>query len=88
MAGGPMRLWAAATDMAGAPLEGDACTWLVDRREAGHGIDLWVIAPPPGDHEAILIVRSPAGEVRLSTRFVTIGIDAATGTQGATEGSK
>jgi hypothetical protein len=72
-AGGAMRLWAAATDSAGAPLPEESCLWLLDAAEVGRGTDVWVQAPPPGEHRATLIVRAEGEEARHTARFTTIG---------------
>ena len=75
MAGGPMRLWAAATDSAGTPLVEDACLWVLDGREVGRSSDLWIVAPSAGEHSVTLIVRAQGGEVRRTARFGTIGTE-------------
>jgi hypothetical protein len=72
MAGSAMRLWGAATDSAGAPLPAEACLWLVDGRDAGRGLDLWMQAPPPGEHRVTLIVRNDGDEVRRMASFTTL----------------
>ena len=64
LAGRPMQLWAAATDQADEPL---------DDERVGSGAEVWVTAPPPGEHEVVLTVVGPGEDARVTVRFTTVG---------------
>jgi len=90
-AGAPLRLWGAVTEDDGVPADPAACQWLVDGRPVAHGIDVWVVAPEPGEHRCTLVVRGRGGTSRVEAALRTLdpretnprrlaGTDTATGT--------
>lgn len=70
-AGSSMRLWGMATGIDGSGDRVDA-TWSVDGKAVGDGLDLYVEAPPAGDHTAELAVSTRAGRGRASVEFRTV----------------
>jgi hypothetical protein len=71
VAGSPMRLWGAAADASGKPVS-EGVRWLVDNREVGEGLDVFVEAPEPGDHDARLIVKTRDGTIETTVPFRTV----------------
>ena len=53
--GSTLRLWGAAGVQDGSALDDEeSARWELDGEEAGRGLDLWVQAPPPGEHRLTL----------------------------------
>lgn len=72
VAGGPMRLWGAAT-VAGLdtrPIE--RMQWILDGEPLAGGLDCFVTAPPAGTHRLELDVADAGGEARVARSFVTV----------------
>ena len=70
-AGGPLRLWGAASAPGrGGPVEVRA-TWQLDGRPVAEGLDAWVTAPEPGEHHVRLVVSGPGGEAEREATFTT-----------------
>jgi hypothetical protein len=70
--GGVLRLWGSALRQDGSPLEDGSATWLLDRKEVGTGLDVWLEAPRPGSHRVELVV----GETRARVTFRTVDPEA------------
>jgi hypothetical protein len=71
----PIRLEAAAFGNNRMPLRGKTLTWLVDGRQAGHGLVIQVRGLKPGRHDAKVIAQDGALK---STRQVTFTVRPAT----------
>ena len=54
--GGVLRLWGSAVRQDGSPSEERPVRWLLDRREVGTGLDVWLDVPDPGTHRVELVV--------------------------------
>lgn len=70
-AGHPLRLWAAVSTRSGEPLQDIRLTWNIDDETVGDALDIWVTAPPPGDHQVTLQVTTEAGETETRTALTT-----------------
>jgi hypothetical protein len=68
----PVRLWGAVTEDDGVPVDPDACEWLVDGQSVGRGLDAWIAAPSPGQHQCTLIVRGRGGTARVDATLLTL----------------
>ncbi len=70
-AGGPLRLWGAASAPGrGGPVEVRA-NWELDDERVAEGLDVWVTAPEPGEHRVRLVVRGRGGEAEQEATFTT-----------------
>ena len=72
MAGRTMHLWGAATDTGGDPLPTEACSWRVNDKDVGKGMELWLEAPPPGDHRVTFIADSAGGKAEDTICITTV----------------
>ena len=54
--GGVLRLWGSAVRQDGSPSEERPVRWLLDRREVGTGLDVWLDVPDPRTHRVELVV--------------------------------
>jgi hypothetical protein len=72
VAGSPMRLWGAADSTSGEPVPDEAAAWVVDDDEIATGFDAFVEAPEPGNHQAVLTVKTRDGSVETSVAFITV----------------
>jgi hypothetical protein len=68
---GPMRLSGVATDTRGQPVPDEAARWVVDD-EVTTGLDAFIEAPKPGDHRAVLTVKTREGTSETSVAFTTV----------------
>ncbi len=68
----PMRLWGAGTDAHGDPVPDEGARWVVDGEEVATGFDAFVEAPKPGNHRAMLAVRTREGSVETTVAFTTV----------------
>jgi hypothetical protein len=66
--GGVLRLWGSAVRQDGSPSEERPVRWLLDRREVGTGLDVWLDVPDPGTHRVELVV----GESRARVEFRSV----------------
>lgn len=69
---GSLRLWGMATAASGDTEQDEDARWLIDEREVATGLDAYVSTPPPGDHQATLMIRGPEGSVTLSVDFTVV----------------
>jgi hypothetical protein len=61
LTGSPLRLWGAAMQQDGSPLQDEeSARWLLDGEEVGRGLDVWLDAPPVGEHTVELVVGRSA----------------------------
>ena len=70
-AGGSMRLHGMATAADGRAIDPEKCVWTIDGKQVGTGLDLFVPAPDPGEHEATLMAADEGGETAKTVRFDT-----------------
>jgi hypothetical protein len=68
-----LRLWGAATASNGAPAADEHCSWTLDGKEVGRGLDLWIAAPAAGRHELVLTARAGDAASLKTITFVTTG---------------
>ena len=68
----PLRLWGAVTEDDGLPADPAACQWLLDGRPVARGIDVWIVAPEPGEHRCTLVVRGRGGTARVNAILRTL----------------
>jgi hypothetical protein len=73
VAGQTLRLWGAATAADGRPVPAERCSWSLDGRAVGRGLDVWIEGPTAGTHELMLTVDGDEGEVSARLQFVTTG---------------
>jgi hypothetical protein len=70
IAGSTLRLWGAARDGGGRRVaDTRAGRWTMDGREIARGLDVWITAPPPGEHRCTLSLVEGGQEV--ATRHAT-----------------
>src|SRR5258707_14565837 len=67
-----VRLWGAVTEDDGAPADPAACEWLLDGRPVARGLDVWIVAPEPGQHRCTLVVRGRGGTARVDATLRTL----------------
>jgi len=72
VAGQSMRLWAMVTDPTGKALEVERALWKVDGKEAGVGLDVFVPAPPEGEHRLTLAVKAGTKRAETVVGFLTM----------------
>ena len=65
LAGSTLRLWGAAMQQDGSPLEDEeSARWVLDGENVGRGLDVWLEAPAVGKHTVELVVgRSSRADV-------------------------
>jgi hypothetical protein len=73
--GQPMRLWAAVSTATSEPIDPQRCTWTIDGRKAGIGVDAWVTAPQEGTHRCTVIVASEEGRSEATVTFRTADVN-------------
>ena len=73
--GQPMRLWAAVSTASSEPIDPQRCTWTIDGREAGSGVDAWVTAPQEGTHRCTVTVESEDGRSEANVTFRTADVN-------------
>jgi hypothetical protein len=71
-AGSPLRLWGAVTEDDGAPVDPEACSWLLDNRPVARGTDGWIVAPEPGEHRCAFVVRGRGGTASVEVTLRTL----------------
>lgn len=71
-AGRTMHLWGAATDAAGIPLPTEACSWRLNDKDVGKGMELWLEAPPAGEHRVTFAAGGPGGEAEVTVCITTV----------------
>lgn len=72
--GQTLRLWGSATAGDGRPVESERCSWTLDGKDVGRGLDIWIVAPKAGKHEIKLTVAD-RGAISVATMtFVTTGL--------------
>ena len=70
---GTLHLWASAAQLSDEDrVDGDVFRWFLDDREVGRGRELWIEAPPAGEHEAVLVARGGERPVEQRVRFITL----------------
>jgi hypothetical protein len=74
IAGQSMRLWAVVSTPAGEALDIKRAVWTVDGKEAGTGLDVFVPAPPQGEHRLTLIVDTTGKQAEKTIRFATFEV--------------
>ncbi|HYT81743.1 MAG TPA: hypothetical protein VEQ37_21315 [Actinomycetota bacterium] len=82
VAGRDMRLHGLATSADGSRVGAEACTWQIDGKEVAHGLDVFVTAPPAGEHRVVLSARDDAGKAQAAASFTTVA-----GAENGKEGS-
>jgi len=67
LAGSALRLWGAAMQQDGSPLEDEeSARWVLDGEDVGRGLDVWLDAPAVGKHTVELVVgRSESADVKF-----------------------
>jgi hypothetical protein len=65
VAGQTIRLWGSAVAADGGPVLTDRCSWSVDGKKAGKGLDLFIAAPRAGQHEIRFTVDSVVSSVTI-----------------------
>jgi hypothetical protein len=74
VAGGPMRLWGAATTAASDDRPIKRAEWTLDGEQVADGLDTFVTAPPAGVHRLELDVADAGGEARATRSFLTVEV--------------
>ncbi len=74
VAGLPLRLWAAVTTDTGTRLDPEAYQWMVDGKEVGRGVEVWITAPKAGEHDCTLTVKGPGGQSQVRVKFATLDL--------------
>jgi hypothetical protein len=72
IAGYPLRLWGVATEQGGDWVDADACSWTLDGKDAGRGLDVFIAAPKAGRHKCTLSVRGAGGRAEQTVTFETV----------------
>ncbi|MDA8747799.1 hypothetical protein N9M66_06270, partial [Litoreibacter sp.] len=75
--GVPMRLWAAVDLRNGQTIDPKSCHWTLGDKKAGTGSDVYVTAPKPGRHTAVIIVKTRGGTTEAKVEFETFADDEA-----------
>jgi hypothetical protein len=73
-AGHVVRLHGLATSGDGEPVAPDRCHWLLDGEEVGAGLDVWLTAPAPGEHQLTLVAEDQFGRSERTVVFQTIEV--------------
>lgn len=74
IAGGPMRLWGAASLDSGDAAPEESARWLLDGEKVAGGFDAFVEAPAPGTHKLGLIVSEGRRKSERALEFETIAL--------------
>jgi hypothetical protein len=75
LAGGTLQLYGSAADSAGRPLPEETVRWYLDGEHVGDGMEVWTVAPEPGEHMVTLMAAGDGGDTEVAVEFVTIGAD-------------
>jgi hypothetical protein len=70
--GGTLRLHGVATSADGKPIDSANCHWLVDGAPVASGVDAWVVAPGPGEHQVKLTAEDRFGQGERTATFRTV----------------
>jgi hypothetical protein len=71
-AGGTLHLWAATTGGVGQVDEPDDYRWLVDGREVGRGLEVWMTAPDAGEHRCTLRLEGDGERIQRTVPFKAV----------------
>ena len=71
-AGEDMRLFGVATRSNGEPAADKNARWLLDGKAVGRGLDLFITAPPAGEHNLTLAVSADGKKAEHSIKFQTV----------------
>jgi hypothetical protein len=71
-AGRPLRLHGAATEPGGEHVAPERCVWRIDRKQVANGLDVFVPAPPAGDHTVTLTATGTGGRGEARARLTTV----------------
>lgn len=74
VAGEAMRMWGAVSYGDGESVEVKSARWLVDGKEVATGLDVFVTAPPAGDHRLTLAVIAKGAKADQTVKFKTIRV--------------
>jgi hypothetical protein len=74
IAGQTMRLWGVVSTPAGEAPDIKHAFWTVDGKEAGTGLDVFVPAPPQGEHRLTLTVDTTGKQAEKTIRFATVEV--------------
>jgi hypothetical protein len=72
LAGQPLRLWGSVFENLEPSSERVDARWYIDGEEVADGLDVYVAAPPGGEHEVRLVVRTERGESDAVVRIVSL----------------
>jgi hypothetical protein len=74
LAGQSMRLWGGGSTQTGETSEFERAVWMVDGKEAGAGLDIFIPAPPQGEHRLTLIVEAKGKRTEKTISFATLDL--------------
>jgi hypothetical protein len=69
-----MRRWGIVTTQTGEAFEFERAVWMLDGKEAGVGLDIFVPAPPQGDHRLSLMVEAKGKRTERTISFATLEV--------------
>jgi hypothetical protein len=67
-----MRLWGVCTYSSGKPADPESVAWIIDDKEVGRGLDVFVTAPPEGKHRCTLKVVVNRKTIEQTIEFKTV----------------
>jgi hypothetical protein len=75
IAGRGARLHGLATSADGSSVDPEACVWRVNGKEVARGPDVFVTAPPPGEHRVTLVATDEGGKGEATASFRTVAVE-------------
>ena len=70
-----VRLHGLATSANGEPVAPDRCRWLLDGEDVGAGLDIWITAPAPAEHQLTLVAEDGFGRGERTVVFQTVQVE-------------
>src|SRR5262249_34132949 len=68
----PAALWGAVTEDDGALADPEGCSWRLDDATVLQGMDGWIVAPEPGEHRCVFVVRGRGGDAEVEVVLRTV----------------
>ena len=76
--GQALRLWGSAVGSDGRPTPPERCSWSLDGKDVGRGVDLFIAAPAAGKHEVVFSAGGGDGHSAAKINLVTTKLAGAT----------